>query len=139
MDWVSIIIALLGALAGGGLTALLTVRETRKSKKLENKEKELDLADKQKDEVISDWKELAEMYRTRVDELRDTLAVRTEKLEEKEKTISELRTILGDRNSENTALTLMRCEKLQCPDRIPPFGFSKINIRDGRLVESSEE
>lgn len=54
MEWTTIIVSIISALAGGGLISLLTIRETKKSKKLANTEKELELEDKKKDEVIND-------------------------------------------------------------------------------------
>lgn len=130
MDWISIIVALLGALAGGGLTALLTVRETRKSKILENKEKELDLADKQKDEVISDWKELAEMYRTRVDELKTLLEHRTDKLETKEELITELHTKLDSSRTKCAVAEILKCVNVNCTQREPKLGTRSVDVEE---------
>ena len=83
---------------------------------------------------MAEQNRIAEMYKTRVEEVKLLLEQRTQRLEEKEELLDELRTTLGDRNSENTALTLMRCDKLQCSNRVPPFGFSKINIKGGQQM-----
>lgn len=138
MEWTTIIVSIISALAGGGLLSLLTIRETKKSKKLANTEKELELEDKKKDEVINDWRELEEQRKKNLEECQTRAYTLQKKLDEREIIISELRKRLDDVNSENVALNLIRCSKIQCSDRIPPFGFKEISIKDGRLVKEIE-
>ena len=60
MDWVSIIVAIVSALAGGGLISLLTLRETKKSLKIDNQIKEDDRWSKLADELQTENEKLNE-------------------------------------------------------------------------------
>lgn len=117
MDWISIILALIGALAGGGLISLLTLRETKKSLKIDNQAKEDDR-----------WSKLA-------DELQDENARLNEKLDKKdaritelEDTVSALRTELGDVKTDLVRATLLKCDRIECSNRKPPFGYRNIDL-----------
>ena len=117
MDWVSIIVAIISALAGGGLISLLTLRETKKSLRIDNQVKEDDR-----------WSKLA-------DELQDENTRLNEKLDKKdaritllEDTISALRTELGETKIDLVRATLLKCDRVECATRKPPFGYRNIDL-----------
>lgn len=125
MDFTSIIIAIIGALAGGGLTSILTIRETRKSIRIDNKAKEDDR-----------WSKLA-------DELQDQNEMLNERIDKKDARITELedrcvilRQQLDEKNTALAKATLLRCTRLACDRRKPPLGYSELSPAE--LLEESE-
>ena len=125
MDWVSIIIALISALAGGGLVSLLTLRETKKGLKIDNAEKE-----------DNRWSKLA-------DELQDDNAKLNERLERKdaritelEDTVSDLRTVLDGTRTKCAIAEILRCETVSCPSRVPPLGVRNLSVE--KLIEPDQ-
>lgn len=116
MDFTSILIAIIGALAGGGLTSILTIRETRKSMKIDNNAKEDDR-----------WSKLA-------DELQDQNETLNERIDKKDARIIELedrnailRQQLDEKNTAIAKATLLRCTRLACDKRKPPLGYSELS------------
>lgn len=116
MDFTSILIAIIGALAGGGLTSILTIRETRKSMKIDNNAKEDDR-----------WSKLA-------DELQDQNETLNERIDKKDARIIELedrnailRQQLDEKNTALAKATLLRCTRLACDRRKPPLGYSELS------------
>lgn len=123
MDWASIIIAVIGALAGGGLISLLTIRETRKGMKIDNAEKE-----------DSRWTVLVGQLQDQIEKLNDRLEKKDERITELEDTNAALRHDLDDTRTALVKATLLRCSKLSCPDRVPPLGYSELTT-DELLAE----
>lgn len=128
MDFTSILIAIIGALAGGGLTSILTIRETRKSMKIDNNAKEDDR-----------WNKLA-------DELQDQNETLNERIDKKDARIIELEdrnaTLRQQLDEKNTALakaTLLRCTRLACDRRRPPLGYSELSPAELMEEDKVEE
>lgn len=115
MDWASIIIAIIGALAGGGLISLLTIRETKKGLKLDNAEKE-----------DSRWEKLANELQDQNEKLNERLDKKDALLQEKDDVISDLRSKLDETRTALVQAKMMRCSRLSCSDRKPPFGYSEL-------------
>ena len=128
MDWATIIVAFISALTGGGLLKLLTLKESRRAKKLENEKTKNEIEDSKKDEVINDWKELADQWYRYLTEERKASAAKDIKLDEKDNEISELSKKNTALEVEVTRLQLTKCIKLNCPDRKPPFGYQEVYI-----------
>lgn len=116
MDWISIIVAIIGALGGGGLVSLLTIRETKKGLKVENKDKESDVYIK----LINELQDQIEKQNERLDK-KDTL------IQEKDDTIADLRSKLDSASTTLAKATLLKCSKLNCVDRIPPLGYAELS------------
>lgn len=128
MDITSILIAIIGALAGGGLVSLLTIRETRKSMKIDNKAKEDDR-----------WSKLA-------DELQDQNETLNERIDKKDARIIELedrnailRQQLDEKNTALAKATLLRCTRLACDRRKPPLGYSELSPAELMEEDKVEE
>jgi len=115
MDWASIIVALIGALAGGGLIGLLTIREYKKGLKIENGAKE-----------DSRWTILVGQLQDQVEKQNDRLEKKDARITELEDTNATLRHELDDTRTALVKATLLRCSKLSCPDRVPPLGYSEL-------------
>lgn len=115
MDWASIIIAVVGALAGGGLISLLTIRETRKSMKIENGAKE-----------DSRWTTLVEQLRAQIEKTSERLEKKDARITELEDTNDMLRQQLDETRTELVKARMMRCSRLNCTNRKPPFGYSEL-------------
>lgn len=116
MDWISIIVAIIGALGGGGLVSLLTIRETKKGLKVENKDKESDVYIK----LINELQDQIEKQNERLDK-KDTI------IQEKDDTIADLRSRLDSASTALAKATLLKCSKLNCVDRIPPLGYAELS------------
>lgn len=128
MDITSILIAIIGALAGGGLTSILTIRETRKSMKIDNNAKEDDR-----------WNKLA-------DELQDQNETLNERIDKKDARIIELedrnailRQQLDEKNTALAKATLLRCTRLACDRRKPPLGYSELSPAELMEEDKVEE
>lgn len=127
IEWVTLIVnAVVTLLAVGGLGWIFTIREDKKHKKLENKQKEAEIDEYKKDEIIKDWKDIAEERKLRADELSAELKEKEKQGIEKDNTISELRTKLDERNTYCAVSELLKCNDIQCSSRKPPFASSVI-------------
>jgi len=105
MDWTQIIIALIGAACGGGLTTLLFLPQARRAKELENENK-----------AIDQWKELYERLEQdsiSKSNLIDRVFSDLRKSQERAITLS----------SDNARLEILKCECVNCPTRKPPIGY----------------
>ena len=117
MDWVTLLATLITVLFGQGIIALFTIRETKKGMKLDNKEKE------------------DNRYITLINELQDQNEKLNEKIDKKDARITELEdrcTILSSQldtaNTELAKATLLRCSRIECSTRIPPFGYRNVDL-----------
>ncbi len=123
---------------GGGLLEFfkwLSVRKAeKKSAELDNIAKVQELAN-QKNGTVDEWERLSAQHSADMEYYRTCLSDKDARLDEKEEIIADLREKINNLTSENTALRLTRCEKLSCSDRIPPFGFTKIDIKAGVLSD----
>lgn len=119
MEFTSIIIAIIGALAGGGLVSLLTIHETRKGLKIDNKGKEQD------------------QFIKLVDELQDQNEKLNDRLEQKDSRILELEdanaflhTKLDEVSTDRAICKILRCDTISCPNRVPPLGFKEMSVEE---------
>lgn len=116
MDWTTIVASLIAALSGGGLISLLTIRETRKKLKVENKEKEGEVYVK----LINELQDQIEKQNERLDK-KDTI------IQEKDDIIADLRARLDSVSTDLAKATLLKCNRLNCSDRRPPLGYSELS------------
>lgn len=117
MDWLTFISTLVTVLVGSGLISLFTIRETRKGMKLDNKEKELDTNIKLIDEL-----------QDQIEKLNDRLDQKDHRITELEDSNSTLRVENGDLKVELMKATLLKCDRIECNDRKPPFGYRNIDL-----------
>ena len=110
MEWKEIIIALIGLVGGGGLTALLLLPQKKRQAELENDFK-----------VTQQWREHFE--RTEKD-----AQSKSQYISELHKDNNNLRDEINDLTTRNAELKLLKCDKIDCTVRKPPFG--KIDKKD---------
>lgn len=125
MDWISIIVAIVSALAGGGLISLLTLRETKKSLKIDNQIKEDDR-----------WSKLADELQTENEKLNERIEKKDARITELEDVVSDLRTKLDNTRTKCAIAELLRCEAVSCPNRQPPLGIRNVDVE--KLVDTVE-
>lgn len=102
-------------LGGGGVIALFFITERKMKAQIEN----INLA-------INEWQKIVERCRAELKEAR-TSAKEFQDLYMVQFDINtKLRQELDDKNTRIAVLTLLRCKKLKCIDREPPYG-SEIN------------
>lgn len=119
MDWTGIITALIAALIPtGGLTAIVTMRDKKTAAFLENVKA-----------ITEQWQKIANERQERCGELKSDLDRKDDKIEsqykEKEALRQQLDSVRDELDHCRTALAvaeLMKCEKISCADRVPPFG-----------------
>lgn len=131
IEWSTIILSSIASLlSAGGIGWIVTVREDKKAKVLENKQKEAELEEYKKDEIIKDWEGIAAERKQRADELAVLLKEHEEREIQKDNIISDLRSQLAKKNAHYAAAKLMRCEKISCPERRPPLGMTETKVTD---------
>ena len=131
ITWLTILInAVVALLSAGGVGWIITAKEDKKQKQLENKAKEQEIEEHKKDEIIKDWKEIAEERRRRCEELKSDSDKKDIKLAEKDDVISDFRSKLDARNTYCAVSEMLRCENTSCQDRKPPFGMKEIKLND---------
>ena len=131
IEWGTIILsAVVSLLSAGGIGWIVTAKEDKKAKDLENKQKEIELEEYKKDEIIKDWKDIAEERKHRAEELAEDLKVHEAREQEKDDIISDLRSQLDKKNTYCAVAELMRCEEIACPNRKPPIGMRETKVTD---------
>lgn len=131
IGWGNIISMLIvSLLSGGGVGWMFTTREDKRAKKLENKQKEQEIAESKKDNIIQDWKDIAEERKNRCTELEQALKEKQLREDELLNTNSELRSKLDEKNTYCAVAELMRCEVVNCTERRPPFGMREAKVSD---------
>ena len=128
MNWISILVALIGALAGGGLISLLTLRETKKSLKIDNQTKE-----------DSRWSNLVKELQIQNEKLNERVERKDARITELEDTNAALRQKLDETSTALAKATLLRCSKLGCTSRIPPLGYSELTPDELMIEKRSSE
>lgn len=125
ITWATLIInAVIALMSAGSVGWIVTVREDKRAKKLENRRKELEIEEHKKDEIIKDWKDIAEERQKTIYELKEEVKTKDDKISEKDVLISDLKAKLDDRNTYCAVSELMKCTDIQCASRKPPFASS---------------
>ena len=102
-------------LDGGGVIALFFITERKTKAQIEN----INLA-------IDEWQKIAERCRTELNEARTSEKEFQDLYMVQFDINTKLRQELDEKNTRIAVLTLLRCKKLKCIDREPPYG-SEIN------------
>lgn len=141
MDWSLIIELVMAVITGGVVTSLVTMRETKRGMKLDNIAKE----EETKNLEIDRWSRLCDDLQSQLAESQNRLDGLNDKLDKKDERIMELEDrCVNYRNkidTLNTALAkaiMMRCTRLKCEDRKPPFGYTELNVEE-RMAEGISE
>lgn len=137
MDWTQIIIAVIGLVGGlvtgGGLMMWFTRKETKEGKAVENMQKVIESMQTSldaKDRIIQEHEE-------RRRELKEDLYKKDEKIEQLLNEKSDLRDENDELKTSLAVTTMLKCVKLNCIDRDPPFGslVPLGTIKDTNLVK----
>lgn len=104
MDWSTIITAIGGSfLTGGAFLSVLHYKENKKKKQIEN------------DSMASlQWKELYERSEAKVE-------AQSKKIDELYSTGNSFRDQINDLTTQVAVLKLIKCKRISCDDRDPPF------------------
>ena len=121
IDWTTIITSALTFVAGGGLTAVFTLKQARQSKSIDNAEKLVERYEAWSDKIRADADKNVAECKAEVDaakKLSQSLIQKTNQLELQ----------VGKMQKEIEMITLMyrnanaiRCENLNCKKRKPPL------------------
>lgn len=148
MEWTQIAIAVIGGLfAGGGLMLIFTRREVKDGKAAENMQRVVDSMQKSldaKDRIIEEQEHRREELKAdvdkkdaKIDELQREKSSMRDKFEQEK---SEMRDTIDDLSTKLAVSSMMRCIKLGCAERDPPFGsiVELAGIKDMDLVSLSK-
>lgn len=131
VEWGTIVLsAIVSLLSAGGLGWIVTVKEDKRAKSLDNESKKNAIEEKKRNDVIEEWKDIATEERKRADELNKSVHEKEAANIAKDEIISDLRTKLDERNTYCAVAELLKCEDLQCSSRHPPFGMKETKITD---------
>lgn len=121
MDWTTILGSLFAAITScGGLSVFMYYRENKRQKQIDNEAA-----------AAAQWRELYLEERATNDRKDD-------KIDGLYKTANDLRELLNEERRQNAVLKVWKCEKVGCPDRMPPFG-AKERCRKCGTEESSKQ
>lgn len=130
MDWGIVVNTVVILASAGGIGWIVTAREDKKAKRLENRKRDLEIEEFKKNDVLQDWKDIAEERKKRAESLLADFKELERKIDEKDKLISDLKSKLDDKNTACAVAELMKCEEVGCPNRKPPFGMRETKIAD---------
>jgi DNA repair exonuclease SbcCD ATPase subunit len=127
MNWTDIIIPLISAIIPtGGVTAIFMVKGRKKELEISNLAK-----------VIDELRELVNRYKEEVRELKAIAERKEEYIEELHRQTSALHEKLDKANSRAAVFKILKCTKVDCGLRIPPFGSGAVDtikqINEGTL------
>lgn len=117
--WLTIIELIVSSIVGGGLVGLLTIHETRKGMKIDNKAKEQD----QHIRLIDELQDQNE-------KLNDRLDVKDARIMELEDLNASLHTQLDEVSTDRAICKILRCDVVSCANRVPPLGFKEMSIEE---------
>lgn len=141
MDWTQILVAVIstigGAIVGGGFMMWFTRREVKDGKATENMQKVVESMQKSldaKDRII-------EEREARCKELKSEIDKKDDKIERLLKEKSDLRDENDDLKTNLAVTTMLKCIKLNCIERDPPFGsiVNLAGLKNTDLVKLSQE
>lgn len=111
MEWPAFISDIIQLLFAGGILTLVTLRDKKTAAILDNY-----------DRVIKSWEETARERHARAEELKADLDKKDKKIDELYSENSELRNALDQERTERAKADMLKCHKLKCITREPPFG-----------------
>lgn len=125
MDWTTIITtAITGLIPSGILGSVVFYRENKRGKQLENEAK-----------VIVEWQGIADMYKSRCEELKATVDAKDDKIEELYRNETAMRERLDKLSSRNAVLEIFKCKEISCGNRKPPLSNSRVVANIVETVE----
>ena len=112
MDWTQIITTVLTLLIPtGGIMAIFTAREKKTEMALNNMNK-----------INEQWAAFSSKEEERRKELKADIDKKDDKIDELHRELSRLRNELDNERTERAKADLMKCIRIKCVDRHPPFG-----------------
>ena len=138
MDTGTIVMLIAEFLLGGGIIAIVTIKDKKTAAILDNMQK-----------VIDEERELANQYKAEAESLRDECRKKDDNSRKQEDYIRELhkeKSDLHDRldkaNSRAAVNKLLKCQEIGCSQRRPPLGEGATDtfrqIRNGNLGEEND-
>ncbi len=132
MDLGSIIEVIVTALFGGGIVTFVTLRDKKTEAMLNNMEK-----------VIEELRGLVNGYKEEVGQLKTEIKEKESYIDELHRKESGLYEKLDKANSRAAVFKILKCTKVGCDLRIPPFGSGSVDvikqINEGRLGDADEQ
>ena len=121
MDWTQIIVNVISLLIPtGGIVAIITAREKKTEMALNNMNK-----------INEQWEGFATKEEDRRKELKADIDKKDDKIDELHREISRLRNELDNERTERAKADLMKCVRIKCVDRHPPFALSSNTRENG--------
>lgn len=135
IEWTSILIAVIGSVGINEIISLFTVKEQKKSMKIDNEQKE-----------DSRWERLADQLQDQIEKQQNQIEALNVRLENKDARIIELEdrsTMLQEKldsaRTQCSIATMLRCNKLSCESRVPPISEAFTGDVSKQLTEYIEK
>ena len=114
MDWTQIVTTILSLLIPtGGIVAIFTAREKKTEMALNNMNK-----------INEQWEAFSTKEEERRKELKEDIDKKDKKIDEQYREISRLRNELDNERTERAKAEMLKCLRIKCGERHPPFGES---------------
>lgn len=130
IEWGAIAIAVIGSFSVSEIIHLFTIRETKKGMKIENKQKE----DERWEHLTDQLQDQIERLQLQIEKKDEGLTKKDERIIELEDRCADLRIKLDEANTNLAKASLLKCNRLNCPDRKPPLGYAELTP-DELMVE----
>lgn len=122
MDWTLIVEVLVAVIGGSVITRFLTFKEMKNGMRLDNETK----IEENKNKSVERWSNLCNELQDQVEGLNERLDKKDARIMELEDRCATYRTKIDSLNTELTKATLLKCSRLRCENRLPPFGYSEL-------------
>lgn len=119
MDWTQIIVALISS---GAFLGIFLITEKKSAAVLESVDKRSAAAIESAQKLGDGYQEIAQSWEHRVEQLQAELDRKNDKIDERDRQISEMSREIDRAHSDEMVARLMICDKTACMKRRPPFG-----------------
>lgn len=133
IEWGTIALAVVGSVSIGEIINLFTIKEHRKGMKIENKQKE----DERYLALIDELQDQNKMLQEQNNMLHERLEKKDERIIELEDRCGDVRIKLDEANTNLAKASLLKCNRLNCPNRRPPLGYTELTPEELMIERSS--
>ena len=147
MDWITLIVSIVGALiGGGGIMSIANWKQQKRAAKIENDSKVISdsntLMEKYKDLADERQEALTQMLEDRqrtVDNFRQEREAREARIDELQNSIIALKNQILKLSTDNARLRVYKCTRVACDKRKPPFMMEELHVEDSIEDIDSEQ
>lgn len=121
IDWTMVITSLIAMVTGGGIMKLLTLKQEKRSKDIDNAERIIERYEKMNDQIRADAEEDKRKYKEETNEAKKQVKELTAKVNDLYARIGKLQKDLEMMQISYSNAAALKCENLNCKKRFPPL------------------